>query len=115
MFYANLGAIDDKVSCYIMHKHLIIDVDLLAKEFTMGASLLKLQVGSFLNYKKELVIDIFFSYRTPRDLSGKTLIMSLSLEDRILHFVLCKVLFLQAINFIQIIDDKLFYIWVIKT
>ena len=35
MFYANLGADDDKVSCYIMHKHLAIDVELLEKEFEM--------------------------------------------------------------------------------
>ena len=38
MFYANLGAADDKVSCYIMHKHLIIDAKLLAKEFKIHAS-----------------------------------------------------------------------------
>ena len=42
MFYANLGAADDKVSHYIMHKHLVIDAELLAKEFEMDASPLKL-------------------------------------------------------------------------
>ena len=42
MFYANLGSTNDKVSCYVMHKHLIIDVRLLAKEFEMDASLPKL-------------------------------------------------------------------------
>ena len=38
MLYANLGSTDDKVSCYIVHKHLIIDVKLLAKEFEKNVS-----------------------------------------------------------------------------
>ena len=38
MFYANLWLIDDKVSYYVMHKPLIIDAELLAKEFKMDAS-----------------------------------------------------------------------------
>ena len=42
MFYENLGLINDKVSCYVMHKHMIIDAELLAKEFKMDASPLKL-------------------------------------------------------------------------
>ena len=50
MFYANLGSIDDKVSCYVMHKHIIIDSDILAKEFEIDASPPKFIVGSFLNY-----------------------------------------------------------------
>ena len=33
MFYANSGALDDEVSCYVMHKHLVIDSNTLAKEF----------------------------------------------------------------------------------
>ena len=93
MFYVNLGFVDDKVSCYVMHKHVIIDVKLLAKEFEMDVPLLKLQAQSFLNYKKELAIDMLFPYQTPRDSSGKTLIMGLSREDQILYFVICKVLF----------------------
>ena len=38
MFYVNLRAVNDKMSCYIMRKHLIIDVELLAKEFEMDVS-----------------------------------------------------------------------------
>ena len=30
MFYANLGVVDDKLSCYVMHKRLIFDFDVLA-------------------------------------------------------------------------------------
>ena len=115
MFYTNLGSINDKVSCYVIHKHLIIDVELLAKEFEMDASLPELQVRSFPNYKKELAIDMLFPYWNPKDLSGKTLIMGLSLEDWILHLVICRVLFPWLINFTQIIDDELFYLWAIKS
>ena len=38
MFYANLGLFNDKVSCYVMYKHLIIDAKLIAKEFEIDAS-----------------------------------------------------------------------------
>ena len=62
MFYANLGAYNDKVSCYVMYKHLIIDVDLLGKELEMDASRFKQTVGSFLDYRKELAIDMLFLY-----------------------------------------------------
>ena len=50
MFYANLGATNDKVSCHIMHKHNIIDANILAKEFEMDASPAKLTYGSFSDY-----------------------------------------------------------------
>ena len=39
MFYANLGVVDDKVSCYVMPKHLIIDFEMLANKFEMDTSL----------------------------------------------------------------------------
>ena len=51
MFNANLGAANDKVNCYVMHKYFIIDANLLAKEFEMDASPLKLTTGSFPNYR----------------------------------------------------------------
>ena len=38
MFYVDLRLADDEVSCYVMHKHMIIDAKLLAKEFEMDAS-----------------------------------------------------------------------------
>ena len=41
--------------------------------------------------------------------------MSLSLKYWILHFVIYKVLFPLTTNFTQITNDKLFYIWIIKT
>ena len=62
MFYVHLELSNDKVSYYVMHKHLIIDAELLAKEFEMDVSPLKLQVWSFLDYRKELAIDILFPY-----------------------------------------------------
>ena len=115
MFYANLGLANDKVSCYAMHKHLIINAELLAKELEMDASPSEVQAGSFLDYRKELAIDMFFPYQTPRDSSGKTLIMALSPEDCILHFMICTILFLRATNFTQITDDELFFMWAIKS
>ena len=78
MFYANLGSTNDKVSYYIMHKHIIIDCKMLAKEFEIDVCPPKLTTGSFLDYKKELAIKMLFYYQTPKDLSGKTLIISLS-------------------------------------
>ena len=50
----------------------------------------------------------FFSYRTHKDSTRKTLIIGLSPEDGILHFVICKVLFSWATN-------ELFYMWAIIT
>ena len=47
MYHANLGVADDKLSCYVMHKHLVIDFDVIAKEFKMDASPPKLMVGDF--------------------------------------------------------------------
>ena len=35
MFYENLGLVYDKVRCFIMHRHMIINVELLVKEFEM--------------------------------------------------------------------------------
>ena len=81
MFYANLRLTNDKVSYYVMHKHMIIDAELLAKKFQMDASSLKFQARSFPNYRKEFTIDRHFPYRTPTNLSGKALIAGLSLED----------------------------------
>ena len=60
MFYANLGSVDDNVSCYVMHKHMIIDSELLAKELKMDASPLKLQARCFPDYRKELALICFF-------------------------------------------------------
>ena len=60
MFYANLGSTDNKVSCYVMHKHIIIDFNILAIEFEMDVSPFKLIVGSFPDYKKEIAINMFF-------------------------------------------------------
>ena len=60
----NLGATNDKLSCYVMHKHLIIDFDTLAREFEMDASPPKVIVGDFPEYKKELAIDMLFPYQS---------------------------------------------------
>ena len=82
-----------------MHKHLIIDAELLAKEFEIDPSPPMLVIGSFPNYRKEKSIDMLFPYQILKDLSGKTFIIGLFLEDRIFHFVICKVLVHQVINF----------------
>ena len=76
-----------------MHKHLTIDVNLLANEFEMDTSPPKLTTRTFLNYKKEMGIDMLFSYQTYRDLDGKTLITSLSCKDKIIHLMIYKILF----------------------
>ena len=62
MFYANLRSTNDKVSCYVIHKHIIIDFEMLTKEYKMYASPPKLTIGSILNYKKELAFDMLFPY-----------------------------------------------------
>ena len=65
MFYANLGSIDEKVSCYVMHKHLLVDSDTLAREFNMDASPPMLKVRSFPKYRKELAINMLFLKQNP--------------------------------------------------
>ena len=49
MFNTNLAVIDDKLACYVMHKHLVIDFEVFAKEFDMDPSPLKLIVTSIPN------------------------------------------------------------------
>ena len=43
-----------------MHKHVVIDFDIFAKEFDMDLAPPKLIAGSFLAYKKELAIIFHF-------------------------------------------------------
>ena len=62
MFYANLGVVNDKVSCYVLHKHIIIYANTLVKEFKMDTSPPKLIGWSFPNYQKDLAIDMLFPY-----------------------------------------------------
>ena len=62
MFKANFVITNDKLSYYIMHKHLIIDSEVFAKEFDMDANLPKLIASSFLDYNKDLTISILFPY-----------------------------------------------------
>ena len=64
MFYANLRATGDKLSCYVMHKHLVIDSNTLAWEFKMAASPPKLSAGDFPEYMKEWAIGILFPYQS---------------------------------------------------
>ena len=78
MFYANLTIVDDKLSCYVMHKYIVIDFECFANEFRMDTSLSKLSVGSFVYYSQEQAISMLFPYSTPRDISEKLLITSLS-------------------------------------
>ena len=42
------------------------------------------------------------------------MIISLSPNDKIFNFIICKVLFPRTINFKQIVNDELFYMWPIK-
>ena len=60
MFYVNLGATNDKVSCYVMLKHLIIDVDTLAKKFKIDSSPPKLMARSFLSIKMNWLLKCCF-------------------------------------------------------
>ena len=99
MFNANLAIIDDEPSCYVMHKHMVIDFDIFEKEFDMDPSLQKLTTASIPDYHKDLAINLLFSYQTPKDVSGKLMIIALSLKDRILYLVICKLLFPCATNF----------------
>ena len=59
----------------------------------MNPSFPKLTIVFFLDYYKDLAINLLFTYQTPRDISEKLMIMGLSLEDRTLYFIIHKVLF----------------------
>ena len=91
MFSVNLVVTNDKLSCHVMQKHMIINLDIFPKEFEMDPSLSKLTVGSFPSFKKEFSIDLLFPCQTLMDVSRKFLIIGLSPKDRIIHFVICKV------------------------
>ena len=86
----------------------MIDVECFANEFNMDETSIKLTARSFVKYSKEKAIVMLFPFSTSRDVNGKLLISSLSLEDRILHFSLCKVILLRIANFTQIVEDEPF-------
>ena len=62
MFYVNLVATNDKLSCYVMHKYIMIDVKPITIEFNMDVSLTKLYTRSFTNYNKEKAIASLFPF-----------------------------------------------------
>ena len=62
MFNANLATTNDKLLCYVMHKHLVIDFKVFAKKFNMDPNPLKLTATSFLDYNKNLTINLLFSH-----------------------------------------------------
>ena len=59
-FYSNLATSDDKLSYYLMHKYIVVDVESFVNEFDMDASLTKPIVGFFVDYNKEKAIAMFF-------------------------------------------------------
>ena len=48
MSYANFIVTDDKVSCYVMHKHVVIDYDVFTNDFGMDSSQQSLVQDHFL-------------------------------------------------------------------
>ena len=63
MFSTHLATKDDKLSCYVIHKHLVTGSKVLAKEFDIDVTPPKLTIGSFPNYTKDLPINTFsFTY-----------------------------------------------------
>ena len=98
-----------------MHKHLVINSKFFTTKFDMDSSIFKLSVESFSKYTKYLAINILFPYSTLKDSSGKLTITSLSLEDKILCYTIYKVILPQITNFTQILEEKLFLMWIIKS
>ena len=84
MFYGKLTIANDRLSCYLMQKHLVIDFESFVAKFDINTSLPKSIVRSFSERKKHLTINMLFLYSTFKDLSGKLMITSLFLEDKIL-------------------------------
>ena len=62
IFNANLDATNDKLSCYVIHKHLVIDSEIFIKEFDMDPNPQKLIAASPPNYNKDLAINFLFPY-----------------------------------------------------
>ena len=99
IFSANLTTINDKLSYYVMHKHMVIDSKVIVTKFEMDYGPPKLIIGSFPIYYNELAIRLLFPHLNVKDVSRKLMITGLSLENQILHFIIYKVLFPRAINF----------------
>ena len=72
MFNANLVIINDKLSCYVMHKQLVINFEVFAKEFNICPTSPKLTIRSFPNHTKDLAIILLFPYSTPKDVVGNS-------------------------------------------
>ena len=60
MLYTNLGFANDKISCYVMHKHIIINCETFANEFDINPFPPKLIVGPFPEFNKNEPLKILF-------------------------------------------------------
>ena len=73
MFYTNLGSTNDKVNFYVVHKHMIIDYEMLAKEFEIDALPPKLMLDAFLIIRRSWPLTCFFPIRPLGKQVGKPL------------------------------------------
>ena len=92
MLYTNLGFANDKTSCCVMHKHIIINCETFANEFDIDPSLQNLSARFFPNYSRNQAIYMLFPYSNPKDASRKLLITNLSFKDKILDYAIYKMI-----------------------
>ena len=62
MFSENLATTENKLSCNVMHKLMIINSEIFPKEFDIDPRPLKLITRSFPAYTKDSTIDFLFPY-----------------------------------------------------
>ena len=104
----------DKLPHYVFHRHIVSDFEVLATKFKMDSSLTKSSIRSFLEFTKDLAINMLFPYSILKNLSAKLMITGLSLKYRTIHYTICKVIFLRVINFMQIKKGELSFVRAIK-
>ena len=114
MFYANLGVMAGKVSCYVMNKKLVLDLQTLADLFELDASAPCKLAKDFEDFSRAEALKLLFPNQELTKPSGKILISKLSVEDRLLHFTIVKCLTPRSSNTTNIIEDELFLMWAFK-
>ena len=114
MFYANLEVLLGKLSCYVMNKRIVLDVQTMVDLFDMDGIPLWTLAKDYPKFNREEAVKLLFPNEKANMPYVKVLTTSLSIEDRLLHFTIVKCIIFRSTNTINMIEDELFLLWAFK-
>ena len=110
MFYANLGAMPRKVSCYVMNYRVILDVVALVSLFAMDGSPLCLLNKDHPHFNREEALNLLFPGQTLDSPSGKIYTSKLSF----VAFHYCQMHPSPVHHTTSLVEDDIFLLWALK-